>query len=101
MRGVPFVSIKMFFRFDNAGGVSSTASAQDRRWGNGGALPLRAILSSMARSSAIRIEVDEDIRAIRAAPMSKAATSPFVVGSAMATGRARSESEREERHGDK
>lgn len=46
---------------------------------------MRVILSSMARSSEMRIEVDEDIRAVRAAPMSKAAASPFVVGSAMAT----------------
>lgn len=38
----------------------------------------------MARSSAMRTEVDEDIKAVRAAPMSKAAASPFVVGSAMA-----------------
>lgn len=44
----------------------------------------------------MRVEVDEDIKAVRAASMSKAATSPFVVGSAMAT-TARSESVREER----
>lgn len=37
----------------------------------------------------MRIEVDEDIKAVRAATMSKAA-SPFVVGSAMAAGRSRS-----------
>lgn len=61
---------------------------------------MRAILSSMARSSAMRTEVDEDIRAVRAAPMSKVAASPFVVGSAMATTGPGRGSVRDERYGE-
>lgn len=56
--------------------------------------PLWAILSSIVRSWAMRSDVDEDMRAVRAATMSKAA-GPFVVGSAMVT--TRSKSVREER----
>lgn len=56
-----------------------------------------AILSSMARSSAMRSDVDEDIRAVRAATKLKASP-PLVSGSAaMVTTRSRSA--REGRYG--